>query len=690
MQQVSRAAAALLAAAALASARVEAAAQVPDTSDWDAAVVLDVLERARDRRVEVRADTALRSYVAEARGHVYFYLENRETEDRSLVRTDQVALELYWQAPDRVRQQVVGWRHRSELPERIHYYLDRMTVVHDDFGESIVIADGENVRDVPHPLATGAQTVYQFRLAGATRIRLGGSPEPITVRRVEVRPRDPSRPAAVGTLFLDDATGALVRMDVTFTRASYVERRLDYINVSLENALWRGRFWLPHEQRMEIRREIPELDFPIGTVIRTRMRISGYRLNEEIPPAVFMGPAVTFAPRAVRERFPFETPLDGELREEGIGPAPDLEAIRRQARGLLTQRAISGLPAARLRTGAVSSLFRYNRAEGPVITPGASVLVEPLGTLRLRGGAALGVPHPLLRAELVSAGRSGLSAAAYVNEARDVGHRPVVSGAINTLSSLAFAADYTDLFHASGVEAGVAIGGAPWPLAARVRAERHRSAALTGDLAFAGGGFRPVLPVDDGTWVGGEMTAGRLAPAGAPPGWSAAARVEGGVLDAERGTLRFGRAHAEAAHVRAWAAADARLELDLEAGAATGTLPRQHLFLLGGRGTIPGFAFRSFAGDRFARAEAVVSAEAVRPWLRARGRFAAGASGVGGVGAAAAEAWGLPSTGGVRAGVGAGVGIFYDVLRVDLLRGIGPGGRWEVVLDANRAFWGFL
>jgi hypothetical protein len=30
------------------------------------------------------------------------------------------------------------------------------------------------------------------------------------------------------------------------------------------------------------------------------------------------------------------------------------------------------------------------------------------------------------------------------------------------------------------------------------------------------------------------------------------------------------------------------------------------------------------------------------------------------------------------------------VLRLDVARGLGTGGRWELVLEANRSFWGML
>jgi hypothetical protein len=44
----------------------------------------------------------------------------------------------------------------------------------------------------------------------------------------------------------------------------------------------------------------------------------------------------------------------------------------------------------------------------------------------------------------------------------------------------------------------------------------------------------------------------------------------------------------------------------------------------------------------------------------------------------------------VRASLGAGLGIFHDILRLDLARGLGEEGRWELILEARRSFWDFL
>ena len=85
-------------------------------------------------------------------------------------------------------------------------------------------------------------------------------------------------------MYLDRATAAIVRMSFTFTPASYVDSYLDYIRISLDNSLWMGRYWLPYRQEVELRREMPILDFMAGSIIRGRFEIGDYEFNPDSLP----------------------------------------------------------------------------------------------------------------------------------------------------------------------------------------------------------------------------------------------------------------------------------------------------------------------------------------------------------------------------------------------------------------------
>src|SRR4051812_13377218 len=659
---------------------------------WNAARALELMDRAQVRRTQSLADTGMVDYQADARGYIYFYLDRRDIDERTLVKTDQVALQVFWKAPNLTKQVIVGLRDQKKLPTNIHYHLDHLAVVQDNFGDRIRIGDGDEVADVLHPAAPGGDRFYDYRLADSLTIRVPGAGEPVRVYRVEVKPKDPAEHALVGAVYVDRRAGDIVRMEFTFTRSSYVDRELDYINISLENGLWKGRFWLPNRQQVEIRRQLPELGFPAGGVIRGTMTINGYRFNQNLPLSRFSGPRVVMVPQARAREFPFEQPLDAELREQGIGPGVELGEIRRQAAELLRQRMLSGLPATRLDIPAASTIGRYNRAEG--VAGGFGFRTPPREgvALDLYGGWAFGPGHPLARADLaLGAGRSRVTAAGYLNQPRDVAVGPVVSGAMNTLSAALAGRDFSDLFYADGGTLELRRpAGAGWTLGLGVRVENQSSASVA-TTASAAGDLRPVHRVDDGVFAGGWLRLARSSPSGTALAWRVALGADGGRLHADSaGDLDFVRPRLDLGLTRRWRPRDAQLDADLAAGAAAGTLPRQALYLIGGRGTVAGYGFRDFGGDRFATLRTTLSADLKSPFVRGRLLGQAGWSGVGSAGRDALAAWPAVPTQRLLTSAGAGVGLFFDVLRVDLMRGLSPGGHWELVVEANPSFWDFL
>ncbi|HEX8690867.1 MAG TPA: hypothetical protein VF746_00385 [Longimicrobium sp.] len=662
---------------------------------WNAARALDLVRRAQERRAVALSDTGLVDYQADARGFIYFYLDRRDIDERTLVKTDQVALEVLWKAPDRTKQRIVGLRDQKTLPTNIRYHEDHLTVVQDNFGDLIRLGDGDEVRDVLHPAAPNSLGFYDFRLADSLAIRLPGNQEPVRVYQVQVRPKDPSQPALLGSIYLDQRAGDIVRMEFTFTAASYVDRQLDYINISLDNGLWKGRFWLPNQQRVEIRRQLPELGFPAGGVIRGNMRIENYRFNQGLPDALFAGRRVVSVPDRQRRAFAFEQPIDAELKEEGIGPEVELAEVRRQAAELIRRRMLSGLPGTRLDVPAASTIARYNRAEGPAFGFGVRSTPREQVALSLEGGWAFGPMHPLGAAEAtLTRPRLRITGGAYLNQPRDVGVGPVISGAMNSLTSLVAGRDYTDLFYATGgalrLERPLGRG---WQLGVGARAEDHESAAFEADVS-AFGDFRPVREIDEGLLLGGSLALSRGSPAGKAVAWSAALAADGGRLlgddDAGVGDFTFVRPRLDLGYARRWSPRDARLEVGLAAGTAFGDLPREGLYLIGGRGTVPGYAFRAYGGDKFATLRATYSADLAAPFVRGRLLGAAGWADVGSVGRPSLLLWGAETARDPLFSVGAGVGIFYDILRVDFARGLTDAGRWELIIEANPSFWDFL
>lgn len=376
---------------------------LPPVGDgWNEPLALDLVSRARATRAGVLGDSSLRSYQSQAEGYVYFYVDRPEVEERTLVRTDQLALEVLWKAPGMARQRIVGRRDEKALPTSINYHLDHLSVVQDEFEDVIRLGDGDEVQDVPHPVAPAAEQVYDYRVTDSLTLAYGGQDQ-VRVYELQVRPRRPDEPGFVGTVYLDRERASIVRMVFSFTPSSYVDPYLDYIRISLDNALWMGEFWLPYRQEVEIRRELPQLDFLAGSVIRARFRVSDYAFNVPLPDLLFNGPLVVNAGSQEQlEAYDFERGLYDDVEEAGLAPSDALAEVQEQIREIGMERALSGLAPVRLHLGGASDLLRYNRVEEIAVGLGTTVRLPELAghasPMRLVFGWAFGPERAWARA----------------------------------------------------------------------------------------------------------------------------------------------------------------------------------------------------------------------------------------------------------------------------------------------------
>ncbi len=659
---------------ALATGAFPASAQ--QASSWDDLRVLDLVERGTATRQAAAMD-GLRAYTADARGYVYFFLDRQAGEERNLIKTDQLAVRVYWKAPGLTRQHILGRRDDRRMPTNIRYHLDHLVIIQENFGDVIRIGDGDEVSSVIHPLAPGAATRYEYLLADSITVAFGDGLAPVRVYEVQVRPRDPDQPGFVGTLFLDRETAAVVRMNFTFTPASYVDRQLDYIRVSLENALWDRRYWLPHRQSLEIRRKLRFLDLPVGSVIRGRWEIAGYEFQADLPDLFFMGPPIVRNPDPMLA-FPFERDLYAQVDEEGLAPTAELIDIEAEANRLVRGRYLSGLGRLRLAMPPLSETVRYNRAEGWVTQGGFNLRA----TNRLQVGTLLGYAHagdrPLGRVSAVFEDPdrerpSTVGFDVFLREPRDIGPVPGSSRIMNTLSSLLRQTDWTDPYFATGARARATRSFGPVSARADVRYERHQGAGVVS--GGEPGGWRPVRAIDEG-----DLTAVRLsASLGSPDRLFAEAGAAWAAFDG----APYREASLRLAAGRRWLEHGVALRSTLDAAAVSGGAPSQSLYLLGGRETLPGYDYRSLAGNAFWLLRVEGSRQLLSPWLRLRGVGAAGRTRLGS--AEVPEAWDAHPSRITRFSAGLGLALGWDLVQVDVVRGLN-GGSWEIVLDLNRRF----
>lgn len=664
--------------------------------EWNDAEALSLVELGRAARLRLVEGEELETYQALTEGHIYFFVDPEEGE-RALIRVDQVAVELRWQAPDVVRQRIVGERSEARLPVRdFRYYLDRLTLVQYGFGDEIQIGSGLDVAGVPHPLAPlpdgdPAREPYDFRVADSLRLSLPGESEPLRLTALEVRPRNPDRPGIMGRILLDRASGSIVRMGFSFTPASYVDPRTDRIEVEVDYGLWEGRYWLPNRQLIEVRRELPELDLGVGTVIRAVLQTTDYEFNVSFPPEFRQMPPVTWVPEEEREDYPFEEGLLEGLERHGLSEIRtrvDPREVRARAVELLRNRPPTGMASSRFHLPRISSALRYNRSEGLFLGMGGTV--RPSSVLRIRGhgGYAVGMERAEghVSVDGVWGSAHGWELRVGVNEIGDLGLRQGSDPLLSSLGALVRGEDYMDPFRTSGVEATLRISpDGPWRVRGTLGVRRDRSLHLAAEAAPLDGNqtFRPVRPVMPGDFVTGSAATVREVD------WPS-----GGLGQAELAlaglTGREGSGVALEAEFQArWSSPTGARELEGRAGVRRwlgDPLPQGHR-LLGGRGTVPGYPFRLWAGQALAMVSMEGAVDLAGPLLRLRGGFHAGWAGEGDPGVL--ESWDAEGTGGIRPSVTLGLGLGWDALRLQMARGLKQ-GEWQLLLSVDPRWWDYL
>src|SRR4051812_5890368 len=424
---------------------------------WNSSETLGLVGRAVDRRLAVQADTSLRSYRTRAHGFVFFLAQVGEglSEPPRLVKADELDVEVYWQAPDRSKQIILGWRDGRFLPTDINYHRDHLGIVTNNFGNVIRIGEGDEVRDVVHPLSPAGLEAYDFALSDSVAIRTARGE--VTVYQIQVRPRSFTQPLVVGTLYLDVSTAELVRFRFSFTPAAYLDRELEDISVVLENALYEHRYWLPYRQEIEIRRRVTWLDFPARGIIRGRWEIGDYTLNEDLPASLFTGPPIAGLLQPRKPDSTWSEPLEEAIA--GVAEPvnrQDMEKLRVEVERIAASRALTGLPGTRLAAGSISDLVHVNKVQG--LTLGFGGIIGLRGRrVTLHPSVEYGTSDDRLTGSLTAAWHTGgieltLGASRAVHDFSDL---PVIAPLVNSILAQEGGNDHGDYVLLHSIAGGV-------------------------------------------------------------------------------------------------------------------------------------------------------------------------------------------------------------------------------------------
>ncbi|MEP7344099.1 MAG: hypothetical protein ABI877_02475 [Gemmatimonadaceae bacterium] len=664
---------------------------------WNDERTTALVRRATELRQRQLADTGLVSYAATAHGYLTFLAQVGDgfPDPPKIVKADELALEVYWRAPNYSKQWIVGRRDTLLLPTDINYHRDHLGIVQNNFANIIRLGDGDEVRDVPHPMSGIGMAVYDYRISDSLRFDLPG--RSMDVYEIKVRPKDDRVAAAVGAVYVSREDAQIVRMAFSFTRAALRDKYLEDVSIVLDNALQEARFWLPRRQEIEIRRTGTWMDFPARGIIRGRWEICCYKVNQPLPvEASIPGPEIVLAPEERRRDFVWHGGLLDSLPPD-VRAATDEDVVRIQAeaRAMVRAGALARAQSTTLAARRVSDIARITRAEGLALGTGVRHRVGHGVAIdaSARFGFADHEPKGTLGLSWERPGGATLRIAAYRDylDARDFAE---ASSIVNSFAAQEFGTDYTEPYDARGMAISATrrnAGRLQW----RGALEVIRTDSVQVAARPVRGTYAPTIPA-----LRGRLARFSLGLQRSTTPWIAGSEVRATVdLRGERVTPDEG---AEVMLGRLWGSVEieralgaSRLALRTAGGVVWGpeSIPAQDLFFAGGPTSAPGYASDRFAAKRFfsQRVEWHVPIPAPAFSLGRWGRAPARATLVPFVhvlGVGQGSAFRRPAEG-LYPSVGVGLLPAFDLVRVDLSRSLRD-GQWGFSIDIARDFWRIL
>jgi hypothetical protein len=669
---------------------------------WNDARSRALVERAAARRAEQLADTGLRDFRAVAHGYVTFLAQVGEglAEPPKVVKADELVNEVFWKAPNLSKQRIVGRRDTLLLPTDINYHRDHLGIVQNNFPAIIRLGDGDEVRDVPHPLSTQGLAAYDFAITDSLPLNLPG--RTIILYEVKVRPREDRQPRIIGAVYIDRDDAQVVRMAFNFTRAAFLDQALEDLFVVIENGLIGGRFWLPRKQEIEIRRGGTWLDFPIRGIIRGRWEIGEYQVNTGLGYDLFQGPEIIAAPKAARDTFHFTgRVLDSLPPDVRVVTDAEIRSVQQEARALVRAQALRRPQTLVLSALGASDFVRFDRAEGLAVGGGVATRFGRGLDVELR--ARYGIDDREVKGSATAGWRSPTTGVRLFGfrDYRDAGDVQERSRLVNSLAAQEFGADATDPYRTEGLGIGLDafdLRGVRLRLDATV--ERQR--ALTIRATPAQGTFPRILPATPLRAVRMALTADR------PTTLSffgtevrASAELRGSRITSDDAAqpvapTTLGRAFMSLGVERPFGRQ--RLALQTYAGYVGTTrhavIPPQEWLWFGGPLSAPGYEYHEL-GALAGVSQRVEWRTPVPVPAIPLGRFgkvpgeATLAPFVQGTFARTARADDAAHPDAVYPSIGVALIPFFDLARLQLARGLRD-GRWTFNFDVSRDFWGVL
>ena len=262
--------------------------QQADSATFQDAATAELYVLARQRHIH--QDTLVRDYQASVHTRLEASVGKSRFARQTTLMAHETMARITWKMPNDLKIQVVGTRAKVPLigmlsgladvgdeverELRNELVMDRPWFIPRAFGDSIRVM-GVPEHAALHPLAAGATDYYRFAIVDSVEVRVPG----LTVRAkaMSIEPKRFGPALVAGTMWVDAATGDVVRMRMLFlgeylwdepagnTPEDSAHARQDnaeakkYLTVEaeIEYALIDQQYWMPYRQFLGITAEIP-------------------------------------------------------------------------------------------------------------------------------------------------------------------------------------------------------------------------------------------------------------------------------------------------------------------------------------------------------------------------------------------------------------------------------------------------
>ncbi len=271
-------------------------APLTDTTTYSDRATRDLVALAMQRHHA--QDSTVRDYRAKLRYRVSFGFGKRKWAMVPSVSVEELDANVAWQLPNDLRLDIVGRRSQTKLEGAdISSTFSRPWFVPRTLGDSIrLFAESDGARAAPHPLAPGADQLYQY--VGGDSVSITSAGKRITIRSVTVIPKLTHGSYVSGKLWIDVSNGDLARFtfrlvgteiwsvpdtpthgdSASARRENSIISRILEVDADLEYGLQDNRYWMPYRQVIAGKVSIP-LGVNVVVPFEARTTFDDYRIN---------------------------------------------------------------------------------------------------------------------------------------------------------------------------------------------------------------------------------------------------------------------------------------------------------------------------------------------------------------------------------------------------------------------------